>query len=90
MRLGGRSHSFIVGLPPQTAEERIRKHISLRIDRTMLYMIRQLSVWKRTPYQTLIHQWLAERTNAEWTAFKRAQSLQGQSTPPEKQSQRRK
>jgi predicted DNA binding CopG/RHH family protein len=43
----------------------IKRLVSMRYDVTLLQQIRAIAARKGIPYQTLMHQWLTERTNEE-------------------------
>lgn len=43
----------------------IKRLVSMRFDVTLLQQIRAIAARKGIPYQTLMHQWLTERTNEE-------------------------
>jgi|CXWL01.1.fsa_nt_gi predicted DNA binding CopG/RHH family protein len=45
----------------------VKRLVSMRYDVTLLQQIRVLAARKGIPYQTLMHQWLTERTNEELT-----------------------
>lgn len=46
----------------------VKRLVSMRYDVTLLQQIRAIAARKGIPYQTLMHQWLTERTNEELTA----------------------
>lgn len=43
----------------------VKRLVSMRYDVTLLQQIRAIARRKGIPYQTLMHQWLTERTNEE-------------------------
>lgn len=43
----------------------VKRLVSMRYDVTLLQQIRVIARQKGVPYQTLMHQWLTERTNEE-------------------------
>lgn len=47
----------------------LKRLISMRYDVTLIQQIRAIAARKGIPYQTLMHQWLTERTNEELVLF---------------------
>ena len=50
---------------------RLRKLMSMRYDQSLIRRVREIARWKSSPYQTLIHQWIAERVHREWAKMVR-------------------
>ena len=56
-------------MPRGRINNELRTPVHMRFDTGMLRKVRELAEWKGTAYQTLMHLWLVERVNSEWTNY---------------------
>ena len=64
--------SLCANIPPMNRRRpRLRKLMSMRYDQSLIRRVREIASWKSSPYQTLIHQWIAERAHKEWAKMAR-------------------